>query len=327
MSTWAGRGLEVTRASGHGAAWEHLRGPRGRQISGRQISNADARAILTAVLDAGITYLDTSNDDGRSEELIGRFIGPRRNDYILATKCGCVPGGGEHVWAREDMFRGLEESLQRLQTGYVEVMQLHNASRAEAETERVVDTLEEMRAQGRVRWIGASTTLPHLPAFLKWGVFDVIQIPYAAILREHEAWITRASQVGIGTVIRGVVGKGEPGVALASGDRWTPYANAGLDALREDGESPTAFMLRYTLSHPDVHPVIAGTLNPDHLAENVAAAQRGGLPADVYAEAKRRLDLAGESPAAANCLTARRRLALVGEVGGRHPASASLTSG
>ena len=286
-------GLDVTRL-GHGAM--EIRGA----PAGRDISDEDARKILAAVLDAGITYIDTSNDYGRSEELIGRFIGSRRDDYILATKCGCVSGGGEHVWTRQNMFRGLEESLLRLQTDYVDVMQLHNASTAQAESERVVDTLEEMRSQGKVRWIGASTFLPHLPTYLEWGVFDVFQIPYAAVVREHEGWITKAAQAGIGTVIRGGVGKGEPGVGLGSADGWAPYEKAGLDDLREEGESRTAFMLRYTLSHPDVHTIIAGTLNPDHLAENVATARRGGLPADVYAEAKRRLDRAGASPAAAS---------------------------
>ena len=59
-------------------------------------------------------------------------------------------------------------------------------------------------------------------------------------------------------------------------------------------------MLRYTLAHPDVHTIIAGTLNPNHLAENVATAHRGALPPDTYAEAKRRLDHAGESPARAD---------------------------
>ena len=58
-------------------------------------------------------------------------------------------------------------------------MQLHNATVAQCETEGVVDTLEEMRSQGKVRWIGASTTLPDLPTYIEWGVFDVFQIPYA----------------------------------------------------------------------------------------------------------------------------------------------------
>ena len=140
-------GLEITRL-GHGAM-EIRGGPRGRDIS-----DDDARGILTAVLDSGITYIDTSNDYGRSEELMGRFIGSRRDDYFLATKCGCIPGGGEHIWTRENMFRGLEESLRRLKTDYVDVMQLHNATVAQCETEGVVDTLEEMRVarQGPLDW-------------------------------------------------------------------------------------------------------------------------------------------------------------------------------
>ena len=56
--------------------------------------------------------------------------------------------------------------------------------------------LEDMREQGKVRWIGVSTTLPHLSTFLEWGVFDVFQIPYSALEREHEEWIARAAQAG-----------------------------------------------------------------------------------------------------------------------------------
>jgi aryl-alcohol dehydrogenase-like predicted oxidoreductase len=53
--------------------------------------------------------------------------------------------------------------------------------------------------------------------------------------------------------------------------------------------SATAFLLRYTLTHPDVHTTIVGTLNPAHLQENLAAVRQGPLPADVYQEARRRL--------------------------------------
>jgi aryl-alcohol dehydrogenase-like predicted oxidoreductase len=55
-------------------------------------------------------------------------------------------------------------------------------------------------------------------------------------------------------------------------------------------------MLRFTLSHPDVHTTIVGTLNPEHLRANADAARKGPLPADTYAEAKRRLAGAGQVP-------------------------------
>jgi aryl-alcohol dehydrogenase-like predicted oxidoreductase len=61
-------------------------------------------------------------------------------------------------------------------------------------------------------------------------------------------------------------------------------------------ESRTAFLLRFTLSHPDAHTTIVGTLYPEHLQENIAAARKGPLPEDLYAEAKRRLDRAGVTP-------------------------------
>jgi aryl-alcohol dehydrogenase-like predicted oxidoreductase len=66
-----------------------------------------------------------------------------------------------------------------------------------------------------------------------------------------------------------------------------------LDDLRDAGESRTAFLLRYTLTHADLHTTIVGTKSLDHLRENLDAANRGPLPADTYAEAKRRLEAAG----------------------------------
>ena len=76
---------------------------------------------------------------------------------------------------------------------------------------------------------------------------------------------------------------------------WARFDQAGLDDLREDGESRTAFMLRFTLTHPDVHTIIVGTKDPDHLRDNVSVAAKSLLTDDAYAEAKRRLDAAGET--------------------------------
>ena len=156
--------------------------------------------------------------------------------------------------------------------------------------------LQEIKQMGAVKFIGCSSTAPHLRTYISWGVFDVFQIPYSALERRHENQITEAGQAGAGIIIRGGVARGEPGSGLGAKDRWATYEKAKLDELRAPGESRTAFLLRYTLSHPYCHTTIVGTVQTEHLQENVSIAEKGTLPADVYAEAKRRLDEAGEQP-------------------------------
>jgi aryl-alcohol dehydrogenase-like predicted oxidoreductase len=151
---------------------------------------------------------------------------------------------------------------------------------------------------GAVRFVGCSSTSPHLGEYIDWGVFDVFQIPYSALQRRHESLITKAAESGAGVIIRGGVARGEPGATDGNTnlDNWKKFDQAKLDELCAPGESRTAFLLRFTTSHPHCHTTIVGTMHPQHLAENVATVQRGPLPPDVYAEAKRRLDQIGEVP-------------------------------
>jgi aryl-alcohol dehydrogenase-like predicted oxidoreductase len=285
-------GLEVT-ALGYGAM--EVRGS--RIWGGRPVTEDQAKTILNAVLDSGINFIDTANDYGRSEEFIGKFISGRRSEYYLATKCGCTVVHKDdttdetpHVWTRENLIRGLHESLERMKTDYVDIMQLHNPTVEQCEQGELIAVLQEMKEQGKVRWIGCSSTLPHITTYIEKGVFDVFQIPYSGLERQHETVISDAARAGAGVIDRGGVARGEPGVGLGNEDRWKTFEAAKLDDLREEGESRTAFLLRFLLSHPDISTTIVGTLIPEHLSENIAIASRGPLKPEVYAEAKIRLD-------------------------------------
>ena len=290
-------GLSVTRL-GFGAM--EIRGE--RIWSGRAVTDEQASVILSAVLDAGVTFIDTANDYGKSERYIGEFLSDRRGQYMLATKCGCsmVPAGDHdetpHEWSRDHLLHNIDDSLRKLRTDHVDLLQFHNPPVELARENDVVDTLKEIQAAGKTRSVGISSTSPHLAAYIDWDVFDAFQIPYSALERQHENLITRAHEAGAGTIIRGGVARGEPGQGLGATDRWKVWQRAGLDELLGDGESRTQWQLRFTLSHPGVDTVIVGTSNPMHLADNVRAAKAGPLPSDVYAEAKRRLDEAGERP-------------------------------
>ena len=287
-------GLEVTDLS-YGAM--EVRGS--RIWGGRPVTEEQAETILNAVVDSGINFIDTANDYGRSEEFIGKYLSARRGEFYIATKCGCTvvhkdenTDDTPHVWTRENLFRGLHESLQRMKTDYIDLIQLHNPSSEQVEEGDLVAALQEMKQQGKVRWIGISSTHPHIEGYIKSGVFDVFQIPYSALERQHEGAITQAGQAGAGVIIRGGVARGEPGVGLGDHNRWEQFEKGKLDELRAEGESRTAFLLRFTLSHPEMDTTIVGALIPEHLKENVRIAEQGPLPTDVYAEAKRRLDAA-----------------------------------
>lgn len=265
-------------------------------ISFGQSMPEQADTILNAVVDTGINFIDTSNDYGTSELFIGRFLAKRRDEFYLATKCGChMQFAGDHddtphVWTRDNIMRNIADSLQKMQTDYVDVLQFHNPNLAAVENNNLVDVLNELREAGVVKYIGCSSISPQLQTFIEWNVFDVFQIPYSALERQHERLITKAGEAGAGVIIRGGVAKGEPGSGQGQEDRWTTFEKANLDELREQGETRTAFLLRFTLSHPHCHTTIVGTMNPAHLQENVKIASQGPLPADVYEEAKKRLD-------------------------------------
>ena len=293
-------GLEVT-ALGFGAM--ELRGP----PTGPEISDEDAGRLLNTVLDEGINFIDTSIDYGRSEELIGAFIAHRRAEYVLASKCGCVPGAGmgaEHVHTAENIRRGVEHSLRMLKTDHLDVVQFHRSlSREEFDAQGALSEALALRDEGKVRFVGVSAVLPTLDEQIDMGTFDAFQIPYSALQREHEDVMSRASEAGMGIIIRGGVARGAPDdwegrhYYMVSNETMRQYwEKARLDELL-DGMSRTAFLLRFTLSNPDLDTTIVGTRSIEHLRDNLAAAADGPLPDELLDEAKKRLAAAGARPA------------------------------
>jgi aryl-alcohol dehydrogenase-like predicted oxidoreductase len=268
----------------------------------RDITEAQAETILNKVLDAGINYIDTSIDYGLSEERIG-YIAHRRAEYYLASKCGCLVGAprghrGQHVFTRDNVVAGVEQSLVRMKTDYLDVVQFHSSpSRQTLEEHGALEALLELRDAGKVRFIGMSGTLPHLIDHIAMGVFDVFQIPYSAVEREHEAAIATASQKGAGIVIRGGAAKGAPTEGKQAGLQWERWRRAHLDDLL-DGMTPMEFILRFTFTNPDLDTTIVGTIDPAHLQTNLDILAQGPLPPDLYEEAKKRLAAAGSEPQA-----------------------------
>ena len=275
--------IQVTRL-GYGAL----------EIRLRHISENEVNNLLNLVLDSGINFIDTSIDYENSEELIGRHISHRRKEFFLASKCGCPVGfEKDHVFTKDNITNGINQSLKLLKTDYLDLVQLHNPIDNVIEENDVIQTLLDIKKEGKVRFIGSSSTLPFLADHVAMGVFDAFQIPYSALNRDHEKLITSASKSGAGTIIRGGVSKGEFG----RNREWENYSKSNLDDLLSDGESRTAFLLRFVLSHPHLNTTIVGTKNLEHFKENINTANKGKLSEDIYEEAKKRLSAIGAVPA------------------------------
>lgn len=283
-------GLQVTQL-GYGSMG--LRGPRTWGV--RVVEDGDAERILNRVLDVGINFIDTAPDYGVAEERIGRFLAHRRDEFILATKCGCDPQQHAdhlevvHTWTPEVVRRNVDSSLSRMRTDYLDLLQFHGG---EAETLRqagLIDLAFQLKEQGKVRHVGVSSSLPQLPAMIELGVFETFQIPYSCLAPAHHEWITRAAESGAGVIIRGGIAHGGPDAEIQRPKLNDVWETARLDELLQDGMTRAELILRFTLSHPRCDTTIVGTANEDHLAENLAAAAKGPLPTELQEEIRRRV--------------------------------------
>jgi aryl-alcohol dehydrogenase-like predicted oxidoreductase len=306
MTRTLGRTQADVTILGYGAM--ELRG----QPRGPEIDDDTAGRLLNAVLDGGINLIDTSPDYGRSEELIGQHLGHRRDEFFLASKCGClieIPADAQppypHDYSPANVRADVEQSLRRLRTDRLDLVQVHMSPSVEQlRDNQTVETLQELQKEGKVRFIGMSGILPNLPGQIAMDVFDAFQIPYSAVQRDHEELITAAAGTGAGTLIRGGAARGAPSedkswrtgpLSQPAGLGQRNWAASGIgDLLAGSGMTPMEFVLRFTLSHPYLSTTIVGTASPDHLQSNIATAEKGPLPADLYAEAKSRLQPADE---------------------------------
>jgi aryl-alcohol dehydrogenase-like predicted oxidoreductase len=232
-------------------------------------------------------------------------VSSRRNEFFLASKCGCLLDLSPdalppypHDFDAANVRAGIEQSLERLQTDHLDLLQVHmSPSRAEMESHGTIEEMVKLRDEGKVRFLGMSGLLPNLPEHLEMGVFDVFQIPYSALQREHEGLIAAAAAGGAGVLVRGGAARGAPSedkawsvppIGLAEGEARQRWDEGAIEDLL-DGMSRMEFTLRFTLSHPGLSSTIVGTSNLSHLESNVAVASKGPLPPDIYEEAKRRL--------------------------------------
>jgi aryl-alcohol dehydrogenase-like predicted oxidoreductase len=264
--------------------------------------DATSLAALRRALDAGITLFDTSNvyGYGRSETLIGEAFQGHRDKVVIATKAGFRAWNKEPDFSPEAIVLSCEQSLVRLQSSYVDILQLHNPSVEAVADARVIGALDGLVQQGKARAWGLSLRSPaEALAALQTARPAVVQVNLNMMdIRAVESgMLETARKLGVGIIARtplcfgflsGAItadtvfppGDHRLGWPKAQIETWRRGAEQMLDAVpRPVGSTPTQAALRFCLSFPEVSAVIPGMLTPAEVFENAQASLLGPLPA------------------------------------------------
>lgn len=277
------------------------------------LNEESAVKFLNKALDLGINYVDTSPEYAMSEYYIGKAIAGRRDEFILATKCGdnLTGQGPLYMFDKKTIMDNIEESLRLMKTDHVDVLQLHGVLPEyfpDDGFEEVLDWLRDIQKSGKALHLGLTVCnkcegLYGYPAgygynsilrFAPYQDIEVIQLVYGGLTRLSENVIREAhDRYGTGVVARGIIKKYNQTYAER-------IEVARLAELCEEGESVNDFLIRYAISHPGLTAAVIGTKNITHLEHNVRIANKGKLSDEVYQEAKRRLNFAGIIPGPAD---------------------------
>ena len=260
---------------------------------------ATAGRVLNEALDAGLNLIDTASAYHRSEERIGMFVSGRRAEYVLASKCGehsCEPGT-YYDFSYDAVTRSIDESLKKLRTDVIDLMQIHFGPDPETVIREgeTVRAMKDAQKAGKIRFLGASIDGHLAEVCIRSGDFDVMQMAYNMSNRGNEANIRLANGLGIGVLVRCGMGNG----------LFTPRALLSMDRLNEDvrnrltrsldriGGPPEQAMqtlmainLRFLYENPGVSSVIVGTKKPENIRKNIALLEQnvdGALYAQVRA--------------------------------------------
>ncbi len=286
------------------------------------MGNLDQRAtndLVAFALDRGINFIDTADvySLGESEEFVGNAIKGKREELVIATKCRLPMSDNinRSGATRVNIMRGVESSLKRLQTDYIDLYQLHGWD-SNTPLEETLRAMDDLVRHGKVRYIGFSNYLAWQGATalaaqrqMNLNTFVTAQMYYSLVGRglEHE-FISMAEYHNLGILVWSPLaggflsGKYERGKAAPDGTRFAENGNfvpfdreAGyrvIDAARavagRHGVSVAQISLAWLLAQPAISSVIIAGRKKEHLADNIAAADLR-----LTAEDLRELDEAG----------------------------------
>jgi aryl-alcohol dehydrogenase-like predicted oxidoreductase len=278
-------------------------------MKGNTSSEDEARRVFDRAVDAGINLVDTANvySEGQSEELTGKWIKPKRERVLLASKCrfpvgfGITGKPGPHDWglSRKAILAACEASLRRLDTDFIDLYQVHMQDTTVA-IDETLRALDDLVTQGKIRYFGCSNYTGYRLVESLWVAdslrtrrYESVQLQWSLAVRAAEREIIPACRAfDVGTLIWSPLARGflsgkykrgqppPPGTRLETwadsykaydSDRyWNLLDVVGRVAQRRE-TTHSAVALAWLLAKPETTSVIIGAKTVPQLEENLRA--------------------------------------------------------
>ena len=245
--------------------------------------DTDNRYLLHAAIEKGINFFDTADlyDKGNNEATLGKALKEKRKDIIIATKVGnqLKPDGNGWTWnpSKEYILSAVNQSLQRLQTDYIDLYQLHGGT-MDDNIEETIEAFTILQQQGKIRFYGISSIRPNvIRAYTHRSAICSVMMQYSLLdRRPEESCFDLLADNHIGVLARGGVAGGL--LINKPAKNYLNYAEAAVkkaaDAIGEvsgNKRNKTATALQFVLQQPAITSAIVGIRNMQQLEDAVQA--------------------------------------------------------
>jgi 1-deoxyxylulose-5-phosphate synthase len=245
------------------------------------LSESEAIYLLHSAIDSGINFFDTARMYGTSESILGRAFQNKREKVVICSKCrhfrddhGNLPDSNK---IKNIIETSLQESLNSLQTDFLDVYMLHQADLEILGNDTIADLFLKKKKQGVIRATGVSTyTVEETKMAINSGVWDVVQLPFNLMDQSQEILFSMAARECVGIVVRSVLFKG---LLSQRGRNLHPalkdveeHINCYKDLLSESVPDLPALATKFALSFKQVSSVLVGIDRMEYLQKSKAAA-------------------------------------------------------
>ena len=247
--------------------------------------------MVQRAFDRGVTFFDTADlyDHGENEKTVGAALKGVRDRVVIATKVGNRWNEDGRGWRWDPsstwILEAVQRSLERLQTDYIDLYQLHGGT-LEDPLDETIEAFEALKKAGTIRAYGISSIRPQvIRAWLERSSLSSVMMQYSLLdRRPEEAVLGLLRDASVSVIARGPVAKG-----LLADKPAAEYLNhsleevaavqRGLEAFANLERSTTQLALRYALADKSVASVVPGASRLEQLEENVGAADTPPLTA------------------------------------------------